>query len=485
MRASFIVFLIIALLSVAYAGPPPLPRPTAPPSGVPLDVPPSYRGGPLPSADDARSLGELGWWQIFQDPQLRKLIETSLQHNFDLRIAMARVEAAMANAGVTASNQSPQINVAGSMDVNEQSSKNPFFFPGLIPRTTSYGQLLLNLLSFELDVWGRLRHQTRAARAQLRASIEDRNAVMTTVVSQVAAAYFNLLALDAQLEVDRETLTTRRQALDIILDREQGGVATLLDVRQAQQLVLGAQRQVLDAERQIGQAENTINLLLGNPPGPVARGRSLIEQETYLAVPPGLPSSLLTRRPDILAAEANLIAQHELVESARAAFLPQITLTGNFGFQSVALTDLMTGAARTFTLLPQIAQPLINGGRLRSQANLAKANQKIALIAYQQTVQTAFREVSDALIEYQKTREARIVVEQLVETLADRKRLAYMRYAGGVDTYLNALDADRDLFTAQLGLADLRRNELLAVVTLYKALGGGWQAAAQPKSPKK
>lgn len=438
----------------------------------PGNVPPQFRGE---RSTDPTSLGDLGWWEVFKDPQLQRLIKTALERNFDLRIAIERVDTACANVGIVRSNASPQTSLTGNWTFTQESALNPDYFPGLVARTTSLGQVLLNLLSFEVDIWGRLRHQTLAARAQLAATVEDRKAVLTTVVSDVATAYFNLLALDAQLEVDRQTLDARQRSLDIIKTREEGGVATLLDVRQGEQLVEQAQMSIPDAERQIAQGENTLNLLLGNSPGPVVRGLPLTRQEGMPQVPAGLPSSLLLRRPDIREAEDTLTAQKELVSVARASFFPQITLTGYYGYQSSALVSLFTGAARGFSLVPQVSQPLINGGRLRSALELARGNQRIALLQYQQIIQTAFKEVSNALVEYQKTREARQVAETLVVTLTDRQRLAYLRYEGGVDTLLNALDADRDLFNAQLNLAILRRNELLSMVMLYKALGGGWQ----------
>jgi multidrug efflux system outer membrane protein len=461
----------------------PSPQASVGPSSPAVMVPARFRGDDavprvsVPTGTPEPSIGDLGWWQIFGDPVLQNLIHTALTRNFDLRVAMLRVETARANVGVARSEQLPQFNASAGLVVNEQSTHNPDFFPGLLPRTTTFGQVLLNLLSFELDIWGRLRHQTRAARAELRASEEDRKAVMTTVVSDVASAYFNLLALDAQLEVDRETLATRQRSLELIRARYEGGLATLLDVRQAEQLVQGAQVLVPDAERQIAQTENALNLLLGNEPGPVQRGASLTKQQQLPAVPPGLPSRLLLRRPDIRAAEQRLASQHEQVYVARAAFLPQISLSGLFGFQSVALNNLISPASRTSQMLPLVTQPVYTGGRLTSQLALARGNEAIALVQYQQTIATALRDVSDALVQYQKVHETRAMLEGLVETLRDRSRLAYLRYNGGVDTLLNALDADRDLFNAQLQLAQSRRDELLSIVQLYKALGGGWQLA--------
>src|SRR6202008_1171029 len=221
--------------------------------------------------------------------------------------------------------------------------------------------------------------------------------------------------------------------------------------------------------------ENQISLLLGNNPGSITRGQSLIQQKALPAVPAGLPSSLLERRPDIRAAENNLEAQHALVYAAKAAYFPRISLTGFLGFQSNQLSNVFTGSSGAWSFVPQVTQPIFTAGRLKSNVKFAKAEQELALVQYEQTIQTAFREVSDALVQYRKVKEIRTQQELLVTTLRDRERLAYLRYEGGVDTLLNALDADRDLFAAELNLTLTKRDELLSLVQLYKALGGGWQ----------
>jgi multidrug efflux system outer membrane protein len=309
----------------------------------------------------------------------------------------------------------------------------------------------------------------------LRASEEDRKAVLTTVVSDVATGYFTLLELDSELEIDRRTLATREESLRIIRLRQENGIATTLDVRQAEQLVYQASQTIPDTERAIEQTENQISLLLGNNPGSISRGQPLTQQPDLPAVPAGLPSSLLDRRPDIRAAEENLNAQKALVHVAKAAYFPRISLTGLLGFQSNQLSNLFTGPSGAWSFVPQVTQPIFTAGRLKSNVKFARSQQELALVQYQQAVQTAFREVSDALVEYRKVKEIRVQQELLVRTLRDRSQLAYVRYQGGVDTLLNALDADRDLFNAELSLAQTRRNELLSLVQLYKALGGGWQ----------
>jgi multidrug efflux system outer membrane protein len=262
----------------------------------------------------------------------------------------------------------------------------------------------------------------------------------------------------------------------LIRSRERGGVATLLEVRQGEQLVHGAASVVPDVEQLIALTENQISLLLGGSPGAIGRGRALTDQQQPVAVPAGLPSALLDRRPDILQAEQNLVAANAIVGVAKAAYFPRISLTGFLGTQSDQLSNLFSGPARVWQFVPQVTQPIFNGGRLRSGVRLAEAQSQLALIQYERVIQTAFREVSDALVQHQKLREIRTEQEQLVLTLQDRSRLSYVRYQGGIDTLLSALDADRDLFEAELRLVQTRRNELLALVQLYRALGGGWQA---------
>ena len=432
----------------------------------------TFRGDVNP---DQNSIGDLKWSDVFKDPELQKLIRTAMVQNYDLRTAGARINAARANLGLARSDQFPQFDATADLDTTRTSRNGQLASTGQGGQRRSFGSVLLNLLTFEIDVWGRLRNQTKAARAELRATEEDRKAVMTTVVGDVATGYFNLLELDSQLDIAKRTLATRENSLRLIKARQQGGLATMLDVRQAEELVYLASQTIPDTERAIEQTENQISLLLGKDPGPITRGRSLAQQEELPAVPAGLPSSLLERRPDIQAAEENLVAQRALVSAARAAYFPRISLTGLLGFQSNQLSGLFSGPSRAWSFVPQVTQPIFTGGRLKSNVKFAKAQQELGVVAYQQTIQNAFREVSDALVQYRKVKEIRIQQELLVSTLQDRSRLAYLRYEGGVDTLLNALDADRDLFEAELNLTQTKRDELISVVQLYKALGGGWQ----------
>ena len=440
-----------------------------------VQTPVAFRGLDPNAAVDQNSIGDLKWFEVFKDQELQKLVRTAMVQNYDLRAAIVRIDAARANLGLARSEQFPQFEASADVTSLRTSRNGQLAVAGQGGRSRSFGSVLLNLLTFELDVWGRLRQQTKAARAELRASEEDRKAVMTIVVGDVASQYFILLELDSELEIAKRTLTTREDSLRLIKVRQQGGVATMSDVRQAEELVYQATQTIPDTERLIEQTENQISFLLGNNPSAIQRGRPLAQQEELPTVPPGLPSTLLERRPDIRAAEENLVARKALVSAAKKAYFPRISLTGLLGFQSDQLSSLFTGPSRAWTFVPQITQPLFTGGRLKSDVKFAKAQQQLAVIQYQQTVQNAFREVSDALVQHRKFKEIRIQQGLLVETLRDRSRLAYLRYEGGVDTLLNALDADRELFNAELNLTQTKRNELLSLVQLYKALGGGWQ----------
>ena len=442
-----------------------------------LATPAQFRAPePLP-AQDAFSLADLKWFELFHDQQLQALIRTALVQNYDLRDAVARVEAARASLGITRSDQFPQFGASGGVEINRFSRDGstplpPLFLP---KQNRNFGEASLNLLSFEVDLWGRLRRATEAARASLLSAEENRKTVITTLVSDVATNYLTMRELDYELEISRRTLETRQQSLDLTRSRQAGGVGTLLDLRQAEQLVDTAAQMIPVIQQAIEQTENQIHLLLGEPPGTVPRGQSLTAQEVPPDVPTGLTSSLLERRPDIQAAEQTLIAANAEIGVARAAYFPQLTLSGFLGGQSTQLASLFTGAHTAWGLAPQLAQPIFTAGRLKSGVRLTEAQREEALVQYEKTIQTAFAEVSNSLIAHQRTRESRAKQEDLVYALQDRLRLAYIRYRGGVDTQLDALDADRDLFSAELSLSQIRLQEVLTVVELYKALGGGWQ----------
>jgi multidrug efflux system outer membrane protein len=459
--------LLFSILSTGAAGRQKYERPT-------VKTPDAFRGDDAASQPDANSVGDLKWFEVYKDEPLRRLIRAARARNYDLRLAVARIDAARAGLGLARSNQYPQFDVDADLTTTRTSGNGAASFPGLAGRKRSFGEIFLGLLSFELDVWGRLRQQTKAARAQLKAAETDRETVMTIVVGEVATGYFDLIELDAELDIAERTLAVRQESLRLIAARQQGGLATMLDVRQAEQLVYQASQLIPQTQLLIEQTENRISILLGDNPGPVERGTLLSQQEPR-PVPAGLPSSLLARRPDIRSAEQLLVAQNALVKAARAAYFPRISLTGVLGFQSDQLSNLFSGPSAAWTFVPQITQPIFTAGRLKSNVNFEKAQREYALALYQQTIRTAFAEVSDALAQYRRVREIRAQQELLVTSLRDQSRLAHLRYEGGVDTLLNALVADSSLFAAELSLAQSRRDELLSLVQLYRALGGGWQ----------
>jgi multidrug efflux system outer membrane protein len=467
MRRSFIALAVF--LSGCAIGPN-YTRPVVP-------APASFRAASPTPAGSTASLGDLKWFEVFKDDRLQELERTALEQNYDLRDAATRVEAARANLGITRSNQFPNVGASADISTTRVSRNGATPLPATFVReqNRTFGGATLDLLSFEVDIWGRLRRATEAARANLLGAEENRKAVMTTLVSDVAADYFSLRELDYELEISQRTLATRRESLNLIRNRQSGGVATLLDLRQGEQLVYTASETIPDLKMRIEQTENRISLLLGKNPGEVLRGRSLTEQEMPPEVPAGLPSALLERRPDIRAAEQALVAANAEIGVAKAAYFPQISLSGFLGGQGTQLSSLFSGPSAVWNFTPQVTQPIFTAGRLKSNVRLAQAQRDSALIQYEKAIQTAFTEVSDSLIAHQRLRESREQQELLVAALEDRTRLAYVRYRGGVDTLLNALDSDRDLFEAELTLSQIRLNELDSVVQLYKALGGGWQ----------
>jgi outer membrane protein, multidrug efflux system len=431
----------------------------------------TYRGAPSEETGQAQltAFGDQKWWDVFQDEQLRTLIRTALIQNYDSRIAASRILEAQAQLGITRADQFPTLSAgAGISDTRTAQSK---FLPAF---ETSTGQVNLSA-AWELDFWGKYRRATEAARANLVASEWARREVLSTLVANVASAYFQLRALDLQLEISKRTLSSRQESLRLTRLLADGGSTTLLDVRQAEQLVFTASAEIPVLEQQTEQQENFLSILLGQNPGDIPRGQTLTEQCQPPEVPPGLPSSLLQRRPDIQQAEAELVAANAEIGVARAAYFPQISLNGTGGFQSSALTNLFTGPAGAWSFGASLAQPIFTGGRLRSQVRLAEARQQTAALSYQQSIQGAFRNVSDGLVAYRKTREFRTQQELLFRSAEDAARLSHMRYNGGVTGYLEVLTNETNAFSTELGLVQAKLNELLAVVQLYQALGGGWQ----------
>jgi multidrug efflux system outer membrane protein len=434
-------------------------------------VPPEYRGlSPEQVAQaEAASFGDQAWWDAFQDEALRDLIQTALEQNYDLRIAAARILEAGAQLGITRADQLPSVAAAAS--ATKEQTADSALRPGFKANTLQVG------LSFawELDFWGKFRRATESARASLLAQEWARREVIRSLVSDVADAYFALRELDLELEISRETLASRTDSLKLTQLLEERGATSMLDVRQAEQLVFTAGVAIPDLEGRIEQQENFISILLGENPRAIARGRKLVDQPHSLEVPAGLPSSLLERRPDIREAEQELIAANAEIGVAKADYFPRIALTASGGYQSNALNSLFTGPAALWALGANLLQPVFKGGRIRSGVHLAEARADEALWTYQRTVLQAFREVADALIGYRKSQEVRIQQEQLANSAGEATKLSNMRYRGGSTSYLEVLDSDTRFFSAQLSLAQAHLRELQALVQIYRSLGGGWE----------
>ena len=446
-----------------------------------VSVPTEYRSAePQAPGREAVSLADMQWFALFQDERLQALIRTALENNYDLRIAAARVLEAQAQLGVTRSFLLPTIDAAGAVSRDRVSQENFIPLPaGVSPAGNTFALSLA--LAWEVDVWGRIRRQTEAASADLLATEWVQRAVLVTVISQVASAYFALRELDDELAISQRTLETRQKSLRLTQLRLERGIATRLDVTQAQQLLYVAAATIPLLERQIVQTENAIRLLLAQSPGDILRGRTLTEQPIPPEIPAGLPSALLERRPDIRASEEDLVSANAQIGAAKALYFPRISITGLLGIESAELNDFVKASARTSSIGANTLQPIFNYGRIRSINEGAQATYLRLLAQYELTIQTAFREVSDALIGYYKIREQRVQEELLVEALQDRAGLSNKRFFGGLDTYLQVLDAERDLFDAQLALARLQRDELLNIVQLYRALGGGWESMTAPE----
>jgi len=437
-----------------------------------VNPPPVFRAQPQGSSPQpsTASLGNEKWWEVFQDRVLQQLIRTALDQNYDVRIAATRVLQAQAELGITRAGQFPTV-ASGAQAYSQRNPKIAATFPSY---EANAAEVDLSLL-WNLDFWGKYRRQTEAARDNLLATEWGRQAVITSLVSTVATDYFQLRELDLALEISQHTLASRQDSLRLTRVLAVNGSASLLDLRQAEELVYTAAQQVPDLERQIQQQENAISDLLGANPGPVARGLKLTEQPLPAAVPVGLPSELLDRRPDIREAEANLMAANADIGVARAAFFPNIALTGTAGFESYALSRLFTGSAGLWNTAASLTQPVFAAGAIRSGMRLARAQEEQLLLTYKQTIIGAFQQVSDALIADQKDREFREQQERLTSATADADRLSKILYQHGGASYLQVLTSETNYFAAQLNLAQAQLNERLALVQLYNALGGGWQ----------
>jgi len=457
-----VVFALALSLSGCLVGP----NYHRPASNLPTQFPDAPPAG-------TESIADKKWFELFQDAALKQLVSTALEKNFDVRIAAERVLEARAQYGITHANLLPTLDASASYTASRSSSIGSFPFPPGTPVSFAYTTAGLQL-SWELDLWGRLRRLNEAARAQYLGSEEARNGVVISLISDVMTTYFSLRELDLELDIGRQNNGIARDNLRLIRLRKERGAANGLEVHQAEQFLYTTTSEIASVERSIATTEDALNLLLANAPAEVPRGQTLEQLTSPPELPAGLPSSLIERRPDIREAEENLIAANAQIGAARALFFPQISLTGFLGGQSQPLAQIFTGPARMASIVPTALQPIFHAG-LRSGVQLTEAQEREMLLAYQKSIYGALREVADALATHTRTREQRGEEEKLVTALTESVRLSTLRYRGGLDSYLQVLDAERNLFTGQLDLAQLRLLELQSVVQLYRALGGGWQ----------
>ncbi len=436
-----------------------------------VNVPQDYRTPEPQQAAQASSLGNEQWWQVYQDPVLTQLIHTAIAQNYDVRIAAARVLEAQAQVGITRANQLPSANVGADVF----SEGNPKVTNLLPAYEVNGGELNLSVI-WNLDFWGKYRRQTEAARAQLLATEWGQRAVISSLVANVATAYFQLRALDSELEISKRTLESRQQSLQLTQTLESHGGASGLDVSQSEQLVYTASETIPDLERQIQQQENVLSVLLGENPESIPRGRALIQQPVSPQnVPAGLPSELLERRPDVRQAEEIMVAANAQIGVAKAAFFPNLSLTGLGGLESNALHQFITQPSETWYGAVNVSQPVFQGGALRSGLRLARANWQESVFSYQQTVQNALEQVSNSLVASQKNREFREQQELLTDAAQRTDQLSEVLYKNGGASYLQVLTAETNYFSAELNLVQAQYNERLALVQVYQALGGGWQ----------
>lgn len=430
-----------------------------------VQTPEAFRG----TSPEGAPADDTQWAAIFGDHTLQELITEALAGNDSLRVAAARILQAEAAVGIVSADGRPQVSAGGS--ASGQRLSDALGFPG----RTIHPIQMQGSVAWEPDFWQRFRHATAAARAQLVATEWGRRAVQVTLVEQVTSAYVRLRMLDAARAVALRTLAARQGALDLVNTREKGGAATLLDVRQAEQLVRGAGVELMALARDTEQLENGLSLLLGRNPGPIGRppaGETWPRPDT---LPAGLPADLLERRPDLQQIERQLDAAHAQVAVAKAAFFPRLALTGLDGLQSSALTSLFSGPAAIWTVGAALVTPVVTGGRLRSQQAMAEAREQELVATYQGAVRQAFREVADALAAYRGARSIRDEQAALRVAAEQARRLAQLRYEGGATSFLEVLDADTRLFAADLGSVQAQLSEQLALVALYRALGGGWR----------
>lgn len=437
-----------------------------------VDTPASWRL----TEPEARDLVDTAWWEKFDDPVLDDLIRTALHENKDLRIAAARVEEYMGRYGITRANLFPGVDAEGAgMRKGVTRYTNP---PWSASAENPYSDFqAFSSASWEIDIWGRIRRATEAARANLLGSEEGRRGVLLTVVAAVATGYIDLKYLDKQLEIAERTAKSREDSFEIFKLRFGRGLISELELRQVESEYQAALATIPLIQKQMVQQENGLSVLIGLNPGPIPRGKEL-DSLVLPAVPAGLPSQLLERRPDIRQAEQDLIAANALIGAAKALYFPAISLTGQYGVESTDLSRLFTGPSKMWSYAASVTMPIFTAGAIAGQVKAAEAQQQQYLFRYQQTIQQAFREVEDALIDQRKSREQLKAQERQLEALRSYARLAALRYENGYTSYLEVLDAERSLFNAELAYTHTQDVLFRALINLYKSMGGGWVTEA-------
>ena len=436
-----------------------------------VESPPAWRL----TEQNAKDLANTVWWEQFGDPVLNDLMVTALRENKDLMIAAARIEEFAGNYGIVRSGLFPQVGAG------YQASRQRDTLP-LDGQSSIYNAYQVSLsATWEIDIWGRIRRQTEAARAQLLASEEGRRGVILSLVGSVAGAYINLRSLDRQLEIARVTAKSRGESYEIFKLRFSGGVISQLELSQNKSQYDEALASIPPLEKAIAQQENGLSVLLGRNPGPIPRGKN-IDQLALPAIPAGLPSDLLERRPDLRRAEQNLVAANALIGAAKAAYFPRISLTGLFGFASLDLGNLFDSQSKLWQYAAPISMPIFTAGGLAGQLQAAEATQQQALFGYQKAIQEAFREVNDELVSQDRTGAQLKAQKEQVQSLTQYSQIARLRYDNGYTSYIEVLDAERSLFNAQLQYTQTQQAQFQAMTNLYKAMGGGWVAEAEKMS---
>jgi multidrug efflux system outer membrane protein len=438
-----------------------------------VEAPPNWRF----ASDEAKDLANTAWWEQFNDPVLNSLIETALKENKDVKIAAARIEEFLGRYWSARSSLFPQVNATGDAGRARVSETGTSPVPDGVRNPAGFYNTALNG-SWEIDIWGRLRRVSEAARAELLATGEGKRAVILTLVASVANAYINLRDLDEQLDVAKRTAKSREDAYALFMLRFEGGLISDLELSQARSEYEQAASTVPAIERAIAQQENALSVLLGKNPGPIERGKP-IDDLVLPAVPAGIPSDLLERRPDVRQAEQDLIAANARIGAARGLYFPSISLTGSYGWSSADLSRLVRDASEAWNWSGSFTAPIFTGGSIKGQVKAAEAVQQQALFRYQQTIQTAFREVEDALADQNRTRAELESQRRQVEALQNYAQVARLRYDNGYTSYIEVLDAERSLFNAQLAYLKTQGALFQALVNLYKAMGGGWVVEAE------